>query len=269
MNGFDWLGSKLVTPDGLVGPDLRGPRGFPGAPGAPGEPGAPGTPGAPGEPGEPGAPGTPGAPGAPGEPGTPGAGLDVKVTSSFTLQYGGLGQGLYENNTYVTNYSGSQFTPFYVPFKVKLKALLLYTNSNGVKIRTGLYKSNSKLNNDFDRIVYNSSDVTMNSSVFPVISGLNIVLEPGSYLFAWKVMSEPSGRSLLMRPLSSVGYPEVNPVLTNEIDGRDNLVFSNYMNSLLPLKINVTNTSNFFNILHSLNDPRGMVPVFSLKCEPV
>ena len=33
MSGFDWMGSKLVTPDGLVGPDLRGPRGFPGAPG--------------------------------------------------------------------------------------------------------------------------------------------------------------------------------------------------------------------------------------------
>ena len=33
VDGFEWSGSKLITPDGFVGPDLRGPRGFPGAPG--------------------------------------------------------------------------------------------------------------------------------------------------------------------------------------------------------------------------------------------
>ena len=232
IDGFEWMGSKLVTPDGLVGPDLRGPRGFPGA---------------------------------------PGTGLDVKVTSSFTLQYGGLGQGVYDNNNYVSQYIGNRFTSFYVPFSVKLKEILLYTASYGVKIRIGLYKSSSKLNNAFNRIAYNTSDVTMNKYVFPVISGLDIVLEPGSYLFAWKVIGGTTLRSLLMRPLSSVGYPEVNPVLDgpNDFDGRDNLVYSNYMSTEFPSTIDLLNQSSVFKILHSLNEPRGMVPVFSLKCEPV
>ena len=206
-----------------------------------------------------------------GTAGVPGPAHDGgKVPADFTLQYGGFGQQDYTNYLYNTGRTEPQFTSFYIPFSVKLKNIILYTASIGVGISIGLYKSNSKLNNDFDRIVY-ISDVIMDDYAFPVIIWSDILLEPGNYLFAWKIFMAPPGRSLLMRPLSSVGYPEVipGPFDFYNFDCRSNLVYSNYMIDLFPQTIDLFDPDEVSKVLHEVNEPRGMVPVFSLKCDPV